>query len=145
MTQDLKVENINRWKKWELVADALEEDRHTTCEKLSRAKGRKNSRENAQDPTSIVRTWATHSPWQCSPAHRGYCNQKMSQIMSGKCYLMSPTSLPDFVLFPKLKEPKRGRRFSFLEERPADGTRDIRHMNKSGVLDGIIMLPKHWD
>ena len=36
-------------------------------------------------------------------------------------------------------------RFSYMEELSTDGTRANRHMNKSGVLDGIIMLPKHWD
>ena len=50
---------------------------------------------------------------------------------------MSP---PDFDLFPKLKEPIRGRRFSSLEELSTDGIRAIRHMNKSGVLDGMIIL-----
>ena len=52
---------------------------------------------------------------------------------------------PGFDLFPKLKEPMRGRRFSSLEELSTDGTRAIRHMNKSGVLYGKIMLPKRWD
>ena len=54
---------------------------------------------------------------------------------------MSP---PDFDLFPKLKQPIRVR-FSSLEELSSEGTRAIRHTNKSGVLDGIIMLPKRWD
>ena len=63
-----------------LVVDALEEDRRATCEELSRATGAKTSRENAQEPTSVVRGWATHSPRQCSPAHRGSCNQKTSGI-----------------------------------------------------------------
>ena len=49
-------------------------------------------------------------------------------------------SLPD--LFPKLKETMRGRRFSSLEELSTDVTRDIPHMNKSGVLHRMIMLPK---
>ena len=53
-------------------------------------------------------------------------------------------SLPDFDLFPKLKEPMRGRRFSSLEEL-STGTLAILHMNKSGVLDEIIMLPKRWN
>ena len=55
---------------------------------------------------------------------------------------MSP---PDFDLFPKLKEPMRGRLFSSLKELFTDSTRAIRYMNKSGVLDGIIILPKRWD
>ena len=64
--------------------------------------------------------------------------------MSGKCYHpdMSP---PDFNLFPELKEPMRGQHFSSLEELSIDDTQAIRYMNKSGVLDGIIMLPKSWD
>ena len=43
---------------------------------------------------------------------------------------MSP---PDFDLFPKLKEPMRGRCLSTLEELSTDGTRAIRHMKKKGV------------
>ena len=39
----------------------------------------------------------------------------------------------------------RERRFSSLEALSTDGTRAIRHMNKSGVLDEIVMLPKRWD
>ena len=39
----------------------------------------------------------------------------------------------------------RGRRLSSLEEHSTDGTRVIRHMNKSGVLDRIIIFPKRWD
>ena len=55
-------------------------------------------------------------------------------------------SSPDLDLFPKLKQPMRGRRVTSLEEIfSTDGTRAIRHMNVSGVLDGIIMLPKRWD
>ena len=48
-------------------------------------------------------------------------------------------------LFPKLKEPMCGRHFSSLEELSTDGILAIRHMNKSGVLDEIIMIPKRWD
>ena len=55
---------------------------------------------------------------------------------------MSP---PDFDLFPKLKEPMRGHRFSSLEEVSAAVTRTIRGMNKSGTLNGIENLPKRWD
>ena len=50
----------------------------------------------------------------------------------------------DFDLFRKLKEPMRAR-FSSLEELSTDVTRSIRHRNKSGVLDGIIILPNRWD
>ena len=55
---------------------------------------------------------------------------------------MSP---PDFELFPKLKEPMRGWYFSSLDKLSINGTQAIWHMNKSVVLDGIIMLPKLWD
>ena len=55
---------------------------------------------------------------------------------------MSPS---DFELFPKLKEPMRGRRFSSLEELSVHGTRAILLTNKSGVLEGIIMLPERLD
>ena len=52
---------------------------------------------------------------------------------------------PDFDLFPKLKEPMRGRPFSSLEEISTNVTQAIRHMNEIGFLDEIIMLPKCWD
>ena len=56
---------------------------------------------------------------------------------------MSP---PNFDLFHKLKEPKRGQhRFPSLEEVPAADTRAIRGLNKSGTLNGIANLPKRWD
>ena len=55
---------------------------------------------------------------------------------------MSPSDLD---LFPKLEEPMRGRSFSSLEALSTDVTRATRHMDKSGVLDGVIMLPKRWD
>jgi hypothetical protein len=54
-------------------------------------------------------------------------------------------SPPDFDLFPKLKQPMHGQRFSSLEETSAAVTRAIRTLNKSGTLDGIAYLPKHWD
>ena len=53
---------------------------------------------------------------------------------------MSP---PD--LFPKLKEPMHGHCFSSLEEVSAAVTRAIRGLNKSGTLNGIENLLKHWD
>ena len=59
-----------------LVADVLEEDRRATCEKFSRAKSAKTLQENAQELTSVACGSATHSPWQCSPAHNRCCNQK---------------------------------------------------------------------
>ncbi|PNF31351.1 hypothetical protein B7P43_G10893, partial [Cryptotermes secundus] len=55
---------------------------------------------------------------------------------------MSP---PDFDLFPKLKQPMRGRRFPSLEELSAAVNRAIRPINKDGVLDGIVKLPTRWD
>jgi len=55
---------------------------------------------------------------------------------------MSP---PDFDLFPKLKEPMHGHRFSSLAEVSAAVTRAIRGLNKSGTLNGIENLPKCWD
>ena len=54
-------------------------------------------------------------------------------------------SLTDFDLFPKLKEPMSERRSSSLEELSTNGTRAIRHMNKSGDLEGITMVHKRWD
>ena len=55
---------------------------------------------------------------------------------------MSP---PVFDLFPKIKEPMRGHRFSSLEEVSAAVIRAIRGLNKSGTLNGIENLRKLWD
>ena len=52
---------------------------------------------------------------------------------------------PDFDLFPKLKEPMRGHRFSSQEEVSAAVTRATRGLNKSGTLNGIENLPKRCD
>ena len=58
----------------------------------------------------------------------------------------SPDMSPrDFDMFPKLKEPMHGRRFSSLEELSTYNTQAIRHMNESSILDGVIILPKCWD
>ena len=54
---------------------------------------------------------------------------------------MSP---PDFDLFPKLKQPMRGHRYSSLEELSAAVTQAVRQMNKDGLLDGIAKLSKRW-
>ena len=67
---------------------------------------RKFRKENAQEWTSIAHGWATHSQWQCSPAHCGCCNQKLGdygwEVLPHAPY--SPdTSPPDLDLFPKLK------------------------------------------
>jgi hypothetical protein len=55
---------------------------------------------------------------------------------------MSP---PNFNLFPKLKQPIRGRRFPSLDELSAAVTQAIRQINKDGVIDGIVKLPRRWD
>jgi hypothetical protein len=52
---------------------------------------------------------------------------------------------PDFELFHMLKEPMHGHRFPSLEEISATVTRAIRGLNKSGTLNGIANLLKHWD
>jgi transposase len=54
---------------------------------------------------------------------------------------MSP---PDFDLFPKLKKPLRGKRFSSIEEVSNEVTRVIRCISNEGVLTGIQDLPKRW-
>jgi hypothetical protein len=55
------------------------------------------------------------------------------------------TSPPGFDIFPKLKEPMCGHRFSSLEEVSAAVTRAIRGLNKGGTLNGRANLPKRWD
>ena len=53
-------------------------------------------------------------------------------------------SLPAFDLFPKLKKPRRGKRFRNIEEVSNEVTRVIRRINNEGVLTGIQDLPKRW-
>lgn len=55
------------------------------------------------------------------------------------------TSQPDLNLFSKLNKPMREHRFRSLEELSAAVTRAIRQINRDGVLDGIVNLPKRWD
>ena len=50
---------------------------------------------------------------------------------------------PAFDLFPKLKKPLRGKRFSIVEV-SNEVTRVIRRINNEGVLTGIQNLPKRW-
>ena len=54
----------------------------------------------------------------------------------------SDMSPPTFDLFPKLKEPPRGKRFRSIEEVSNEVTRVIRRINNEGVLTGIQDLPK---
>ncbi|VVC35793.1 Hypothetical protein CINCED_3A021583 [Cinara cedri] len=54
-------------------------------------------------------------------------------------------SPPDFDLFPKLKEPRRGISFSNLDILNEEVSRRIRELNKDDVLCGIQALPKRWE
>jgi len=54
---------------------------------------------------------------------------------------MSP---PAFDLFPKLKEPLRGKRCRNIAEVSNEVTRVIRSINNEGVLTGKQNLPKRW-
>jgi len=56
----------------------------------------------------------------------------------------SDMSPPAFHLFPKMKKPRRGKRFRSTEEVSNEVTPVIRHINKEGVLTGIQDLPKRW-
>ena len=69
----------------------------------------------------------------------------MGGLMLAHASYSTDMNQPDFDLFPKLKEPMCGWRFSSLEELSTDGTWAIRNMNKSSVFDVIVMLPKRWD
>jgi histone-lysine N-methyltransferase SETMAR len=54
---------------------------------------------------------------------------------------MSP---PDFVLFPELKKPLRGKSFRSIEDVSNEVTREIGLIKNEGVLTGIKDLPKSW-
>jgi hypothetical protein len=47
-------------------------------------------------------------------------------------------------LFPKLKKPLRGKRFTSIEEASNAVTWVIRHIKNEGVQTGIQDLPKRW-
>ena len=61
------------------------------------------------------------------------------------CALQSRRESTRHQFIPKLKRTYAFTMFSSLEELSTDDTQAIRHMNKSGVLDGIIMFPKRWE
>ena len=89
-----------------LVVDTLEKDHRASCKEFSRATGAKTSQENSQEPTSVARGWATHTPRQCSPAHCECCNQKTSPLSVKSvtsCALQSIHEFTRLRLFPKLK------------------------------------------
>ena len=71
--------------------------------------------------------------------------KKTSRLWVGNvtsCAASTPdVSQPGFDLFPKIKEPMRGRRVSSQEVFSTEGTRAIRHINKSGVLGETICCP----
>lgn len=53
-------------------------------------------------------------------------------------------SRPDFDFFPKLKEPLKEIRFPNLNTLNEEVSRNIRELNKDGVLYDIQTLPKRW-
>ena len=67
----------------------------------------------------------------------------MGSVIS--CTLRSRHESTRLRLIPKFKWTYAWKRFFSLKELSTNGARAIRQMNKSGVLDGIIMLPKRWN
>ncbi len=71
-----------------------------------------------------------------------------SLITSGKHFAIHIIalilSLPDFNMFPKLKKPLRETYFGSLDELLLSATRDIRHLNKERLLNGIGELLEGW-
>ena len=54
-------------------------------------------------------------------------------------------SLPDFDLFPKLKEPLRGICYESLDELECAVNREVRRINFGSLATGIYALPKRWN
>lgn len=54
-------------------------------------------------------------------------------------------SPPDFDLFPKLKEPLRGIRYSDLDELHEAMNAEVRRINKNCLATGIRALPRRWE
>ena len=61
------------------------------------------------------------------------------------CALQSRRELIRLRLILKVKRTYAWATFFSLEELSFDVTQALRHMNKNGVFDGIIMLPKRGD
>ena len=131
-----------------LLADALEEDRCATCEEPLEPREQKLRRKMNKNRPQLL---------MAGPLilHDNACLQIADVVIKklrnyGWEVLPHTPYIPDisplnFDLLPKLKEPMRGQCISSLEELSTNGTQAIRNMNKIGVLDGIIMLPKRWD
>ena len=129
-----------------LVADALEEDLRATCEELSRPTGTQKLRRKMHKNRSQLLVAGPLILRDNARAHiADVVTKKLRDYGSLHCTLQSGYESTKLRLIPKVKKPMRGRSFSSLEELSTDGTRAIRHTNKSGVLDGIIMLLKRLD
>ena len=99
------------------MAAALKEDHSAVCEELSRVLAVKSLQENAKQSTSVLVAGPLilddnarlHSVDVVTKKLRDYGWEVLPHA------LYSPDmSLPDFYLFPKLKEPMRGRHFFLL-------------------------------
>ena len=81
-----------------------------------------------------------HVRRRCPPLHdnaRSHASRAVSEILEKYGWQVLPhppyspdMSPPDFDLFPRLKKPLRGERFSSIEEVSNEVTRVIRHINK---------------
>ena len=109
----------------------------------------KIAQKNAWKPIWLVRGWATSFARQCTPAPGEGCDRFAKSKYEWEPLLHAPYSSdmspPDFYLFRKLQESMRGHRFPSVKEVSAAVNRAIRELKKSGTLDGIANLPKHWN
>ena len=59
--------------------------------------------------------------------------------------LFARLSPPDFDVFPKLKEPLRGIRFSDLDELHEAMSAEVRRINTNCLATGIRSVPMRWE
>ena len=74
-----------------LVADVLEEDRHATCEELSRDTGAKTLQEKAKNRPQLLVAGPLVLHDNARPHIADIVTKITSQLWGGKCYLMHPT------------------------------------------------------
>jgi hypothetical protein len=107
----------------------------------------KIAEKNAQKPTWLLQD----GPFILHDNARPHMGKSVTNLLSKYKWEVlphapySPDMSPTDFVFHKLKEPVRGQHFPSLEEVSAVCTRAVRGLNKSGTLDGIANLPKHWD
>ena len=96
--------------------------------------GTKTSQGKCTRTDLVPRGWATHSPWQCSPAHRGCCKQNTSRLWVGSvtsCALQSTHESIRLRFIPRMKRTYAWTTFffsgrNFYRRHPSYSTHELK-------------------